>query len=1112
MANETTTGNNLTPSNSGQDLNKFGDAAVAFDDMIVQVGRGISRAQEMMDLSQIEFQKKVVRAFQEGKIKRLDLNVSNAYAIPETKLNIKVGMSMQYPEGGGEPTLAAVPLNATSTNQSDINVEAATEIKLRFVSVPSAKEPPGPSPSALSKDEVMSMATNDVNVKEIVGDGTGYTLTSDYAEDVRLWRIVWLKAKEPVVLLFIDDRKGKVLDVIYRLYPPTQEDIATIGEPTITNVTPAEGKRGEWMDLKGDNFLTLSGQTVLTIDGKPIPMIRHAMNKIRFKVPAWAILGDVEVITPFGKTGEEGRAIFTPLPSFKSFQPMRGRYDTSLLKGTKLTIYGNNFRVGCNIKFGTGFMAKNVKVLSPGIMEVEVPESAGTGPLTLTFGSYEESLPILFLMLSTIEGFSPKQARVGEEVEITGARLGYVEEIVLGKSIIPKNNFTFHVSTQLRFRVPANASDGRLILRERSSGQLVETTSRNTFYVIPRIIGFGNNIVLGGEFLTIAGEGLDADPKMMTILFEGKRGISLADVIAVSSDGKSLTVRVPDDAVSGFVRLIRKRVYSGFAAEDTSSISKNKITVLAPEGLPADVLLEDRFDNDLSKWKVETGEWRIETGALASKGTARLAHNLTENLSVLYLYADILNAEVFGFSFLSKGVQFPLQLWINLSSTASTLTWSTPDGKGGQKVLGGAALPHFSGKNYFVQVKISAGKIIFFIDQEEVHFIEWTGILTSVSLLGNAENQRWDNVLILKREYLSLPDPGFYRFGEVPDVSAIPQVTIGKFLPVKGNIGTEVTISGSGFQDVKAFYFGSIQAAIKTITNENAVIVVPEGATSGTIEAEVRGGHRISSEENEFILPPVVTNLVPTRVIAGNVLHIMGINLPPSENVKVTILGKTVEVLSTSSSLVSIRVPDVLGTGPVSISGLGFTANAPIPIEIIKEQVLLDLIAEAEKSTWKTSNGVVKFGMASDGVEATVTIRQRERVEDGNTYSSILYLHPPAPSGRALRGAYPIIEIPEGRLELRIDLGMLWSAAPIADDIAEVDGVIFEVSFIPTDETEITLLPRSSCVHDGTLEHYVIDASDLTGKSGQIILSVFPGRNGLRDDTAIVSAKLINTF
>ena len=131
-------------------------------------------------------------------------------------------------------------------------------------------------------------------------------------------------------------------------------------------------------------------------------------------------------------------------------------------------------------------------------------------------------------------------------------------------------------------------------------------------------------------------------------------------------------------------------------------------------------------------------------------------------------------------------------------------------------------------------------------------------------------------------------------------------------------------------------------------------------------------------------------------------------------------------------------------------------------------------------------------------------------MEDDNSYGPVVYVRPPEPSRRALRGVYPIQDIPEGRLELRLEMGMLWSAAPSAEEVAEADGVIFEVGFIASGNSEeISLLPRTTCIHDGLLEHYLIDANVIAGKRGQLVVSVFPGRNGLRDDSALVSGELV---
>ena len=47
---------------------------------------------------------------------------------------------------------------------------------------------------------------------------------------------------------------------------------------------------------------------------------------------------------------------------------------------------------------------------------------------------------------------------------------------------------------------------------------------------------------------------------------------------------------------------------------------------------------------------------------------------------------------------------------------------------------------------------------------------------------------------------------------------------------------------------------------------------------------------------------------------------------------------------------------------------------------------------------------------------------------------------------------------------------------------------------------------------DGSLERYVIDAGALAGKYGKVVVSIFPGRSGLRDDAAVVAGRLVRVI
>lgn len=1102
---------------SAQALEHYRETSIAFDDLIVQVGRALGRAQEAMDASQVDFQRRVARALQEGRIRRLDVAPRGAFTIPETKLELKIGLSMRYPEGGGPPTLSAVPLNATTTNQNDIDVEAATEVRLRFVSVPPATEPPGPSPSAIGPDEARRLAQEEkggvATWLEHLGE---LTVDVDYADASRLWTLAWLEAREPSLVAVVDDRRGEILGRVARRLPPAADELEPVGPPRLTRVEPAIGRRGDVLTVIGDNFLTLAGQTVLHVDGRPVPPLRPSMRALAFKLPDWATRGDVEILTPLGATGETGQALFTPLPGFDGFEPKVGDYDAVRRRGTRISVSGSNLRHGCTIRFATGVESGSVEVLSPGRMQVEVPDGAGSGPLTLVFGDHQESLPEIFFVLPRVDRVSPRQARVGDGVTLSGSRLENVTEVLIGAAPVPRSDFLLQTPDQIRFYVPAGASDGPLRVRESLGADLSrEVTTRDIFYVVPRTTGFGESVVTPGRLLTIFGEGLDPEPDMMILLFDARGGWSEAPVLAVADDRGSLTTRVPADAVTGFVLLLRKRVYSEIAAGETSDLSRDKITVLTAEGDPSDLILEERFDGDLARWSVEAGSWRIDQGVLASEDTARLGLALSEARDELSIYADVLEAERFGFFWTRTGASERYQVWVDLSGSEPALTWSRVDDRGRQKLLGGMPLAVLSGDDHLAQVVLAGGKATFLLDQAEVHTLDGevaTGPFERLGLLADSPSQRWDNVVALQQGELRLPAPEVYRFGAVPEPPTPPALRLDTFEPQRGPEGTEVTLRGIGLDEAVHILFSGVEAeATEAAGGDTARFLVPAGARTGPIEAHGRGGAIATTGARWFVVPPAILNLVPSRVLAGETLSLIGTNLPTVIGAfEVRVLGEPAQVVAATASMLTVLVPDVVGVGTASVDYEGFRAQAPASLEVRREETVLDLIETAERASWTTSAGSVTFGAAGERDEAAIQLRGSERLEDGVRHENVLFVHPPAPSLRALRGVYPPLDVPAGRLELRLRLGMLESAAPAAAEVADVDGVVFEVAFLTSDTgVEIPLLPRTTCIHDGSLERFVIDGAPVTGRSGPFVVTVLAGRSGFRDDAALVTAALV---
>lgn len=103
------------------------------------------------------------------------------------------------------------------------------------------------------------------------------------------------------------------------------------------------------------------------------------------------------------------------------------------------------------------------------------------------------------------------------------------------------------------------------------------------------------------------------------------------------------------------------------------------------------------------------------------------------------------------------------------------------------------------------------------------------------------------------------------------------------FEPASGKAGVEVTITGENLRDVKTATLGGVEAQIRyVISQQSAVIVVPQGAKSGTIILKT-GDDKIPPAQSEqsftVVYPvPTYTNIPASGKVDGEI-EIQGTNL-----------------------------------------------------------------------------------------------------------------------------------------------------------------------------------------------------------------------------------------
>lgn len=150
--------------------------------------------------------------------------------------------------------------------------------------------------------------------------------------------------------------------------------------------------------------------------------------------------------------------------------------------------------------------------------------------------------------------------------------------------------------------------------------------------------------------------------------------------------------------------------------------------------------------------------------------------------------------------------------------------------------------------------------------------------------------------------------------------------TISGFYPGKGNVNTNVTITGANFNEgFLSVKFNGFAATCSGLQFGQLTAKVPAGATTGTISVTTSNGTATSS--SLFFLPPSITSFTPTNSPPATLVKIQGQNF--SQESGVTFNGvPAMEVNVTNSTTIGARVPLNVTTGPIGVTTPGGTATS----------------------------------------------------------------------------------------------------------------------------------------------------------------------------------------
>ncbi|MCG8603565.1 DNRLRE domain-containing protein, partial [bacterium] len=152
------------------------------------------------------------------------------------------------------------------------------------------------------------------------------------------------------------------------------------------------------------------------------------------------------------------------------------------------------------------------------------------------------------------------------------------------------------------------------------------------------------------------------------------------------------------------------------------------------------------------------------------------------------------------------------------------------------------------------------------------------------------------------------------------DFTVIHQPSVSSFTPTTGSIGTEVTISGSGFIGTTDVLFNGISASAFSLDSDAQIrATVPNGAATGLVSVVNVAETGSSGSDFTVTSGPSISSFSPALGPIGTEVTISGINFSGVTDVTFESVSATVFTLD-SDTQIRVEVPVAATTGKISVT------------------------------------------------------------------------------------------------------------------------------------------------------------------------------------------------
>ncbi len=370
----------------------------------------------------------------------------------------------------------------------------------------------------------------------------------------------------------------------------------------IREFAPAAVPPGGHVTLRGAGFAPALAGNRVTLDGRPVRVLRASATELEVEVPVDARSGPFAVTVQGGGRYETAQRLFVgAAPVIRELSPARAA------PGSRLTLRGSQF--GADVaRVSVTIGGRNAPVVSaaPGEVVVTVPGDAQTGRVAITangIGPVESSTDFTVLVPVSVARFEPRSGDVGDRVTLTGTGFSPTpadDQVSLNAQ---RATVVSATPTELVVEVPPGARSGQWSVEVAGNGQ---ARARDPFMVTlrPHITAVEPDRGVPGSRVTLRGRNFPTDRALVSVRLNGQ------DVPVDSYGHEAIELTVPRNAQTGRFEVVARLQGTGRAPVDYVVLQPVTLREVSPPAGPVGATVTLRgegFEPDAARLTLRLG-------------------------------------------------------------------------------------------------------------------------------------------------------------------------------------------------------------------------------------------------------------------------------------------------------------------------------------------------------------------------------------------------------------------------------------------------------------------------------------------------------------------------